>query len=119
MISYVLLVVGAPLPRDDSAASLAVHKEGATLLREHPMLGSHDAATGYVGSSDVRSRWIQCQCGSFPTQASCGTRAFDLRLGIPDSNKNSVVKFHHGGMYMNDQTVGGTMNATIAWANGE
>jgi hypothetical protein len=83
------------------------------LLRATPMLATHDAATGYMGSSDVRRPWMQTQLTPFSQQASCGSRAFDLRLGKYDEH----LRLHHGSFFLWDQTVAGTMAEMVAWAS--
>mmetsp|Transcript_74670 Transcript_74670/g.205906 ORF Transcript_74670/g.205906 Transcript_74670/m.205906 type:complete len:209 (+) Transcript_74670:97-723(+) len=87
-------------------------KEADMPLRELPMLASHDAATGYMGSEDVRNTWMRTQATSFPNQATCGSRALDLRMG----SLGGKVQMHHGGFYMYDQTVEDTMADMVGWA---
>ena len=90
-----------------------VHKASADMPLNHvPMLASHDAATGYMGTADVRATWMQTQWTSLPTQATCGSRALDLRLGAI----NGTAKFHHGSFYLSQQTVEGSMADMVNWA---
>lgn len=62
------------------------------LLREAPMLMTHDAATGYIGFWDPRKKLLKTQEVGFQGQLDCGVRAFDLRLVKMLDDK---AHFHH------------------------
>ena len=62
------------------------------LLREAPMLMTHDAATGYVGFWDPRKGFLKTQEVGFQGQLECGVRAFDLRLV---ERLDGKAHFHH------------------------
>jgi hypothetical protein len=84
------------------------------LLREKQFLLAHDSATGYVGN-DLDRNEIKAQEKNFAGQLNCGARALDLRLGFQKSG--GPLKFHHGPVYMQDQTVSNTMPSVIQWAD--
>ena len=92
---------------------LAAFVTAGTLLREKKFLLAHDAATGYVGD-DVEGPQIKAQEKNFVGQLNCGARALDLRLGFQLSG--GPLQFHHGPIYMEEQTVANTMPGVMQWA---
>ena len=92
-------------------------------LRDIKMLGSHDAGTGYfAGATSFREGSIVTQMTDLVTQANCGVRAFDFRIGaIKNTNEDNkeTVLFHHGGFFVD--TKGSEVTLALAslvkWAN--
>lgn len=74
------------------AASLA---NPDRLLKQYPMILSHDAATSMLDVKlNVVSAYTQTQAqGSLSSQLDCGSRAFDYR---PYLKKDNTVIAHHG-----------------------
>lgn len=70
---------------------LALAASAEPLLRNVPLLMTHDAATGYVGSMDIRAKFLKTQQVGLGSQLDCGVRAFDIRLIEIDGK----AKFHH------------------------
>ena len=93
--------------------AIAVAEAAPMLLRDKNFLLAYDAATGYVGA-DVERNQIKAQETNFVGQLNCGARALDLRLGFQQSGGS--LKFHHGPIYMQDQTVANTMPDVMQWA---
>ena len=120
MVPLLLLTVGVPLREVDGAHTLAARAMAAPAspppetMRDYAALGSHDAATGYIGDQDLLRVAIKTQCGDFPTQASCGARVFDLRLGT--CGGTSEVKMHHAQLFATGQTVKHEMARMVDWA---
>jgi len=86
-----------------AALALAVCRLTAAmpLLRQVPMIFSHDAATGYLQPSIIKAPvydWTITQVGSFEKQLACGARAFDMRLRL---GKDGEVLMHHAKIPVN------------------
>ena len=92
-------------------------------LRDWKMLGSHDAGTGYfAGATSFREGSIVTQMTDLVTQANCGVRAFDFRIGAikntKENNKETVL-FHHGGFFVDGEgsEVTQALASLVKWAN--
>lgn len=100
------IVAAAPtdiITADSSSGGIKMYKTRFLL--------AHDSATGFMGSWDVRDAWMKTQSTVFIGQLDCGARALDLRVGFQDAG--GPLKFHHGGLYMADQTVAGEMGKSL------
>ena len=62
-----------------------------TPANEVPMIMTHDAGSGYLGSGLV-NRWTKTQPAGLAAQLECGARAFDARPLLKDGR----VVWHHG-----------------------
>lgn len=93
-----------------STATLSVSNDA--LLTHVPMIMSHDAASGYLGTGVV-NRWTKTQNGSFADQLNCGARAFDAR---PLYKDNKLI-WHHGNIDI-DHEFAESINEIIGWLNG-
>lgn len=67
-----------------------------TPLTHVPMIMTHDAASGYLGTGLV-DRWTKTQPVGLANQLECGARAFDAR----PLYKNGRVVWHHGSIAVN------------------
>jgi hypothetical protein len=64
------------------------------LLREYPMVLSHDAGTGYLPTEDnIVYNYGKNQNGGLIEQLDCGARALDIRPFRTDAGE---LKMHHG-----------------------
>ena len=92
-------------------------------LRDLKMLSSHDAGTGYfAGATSFREGAMVTQMTDLVTQANCGVRAFDFRIGAikntKENNKETVL-FHHGGFFVDTEgsEVTLALASLVKWAN--
>jgi hypothetical protein len=119
----------AEAARKAEAAKKAAEKElESKTLRDWKMLGSHDAGTGYglasgfAGIPDLREGALVTQMTDLVTQANCGVRAFDFRIGAikntKENNKETVL-FHHGGFFIDAEgsEVTQALASLVKWAN--
>ena len=89
-----IATLAAPLPQlpDLSAGELSsgdigsgdvlpANPNDSKLLRDVPMIMTHDSATGYKGDDGL---FVKVQDSGFKDQLACGARAFDLRAAAWD-----------------------------------
>ena len=83
------------------------------LLRHHPMVMSHDAATSYLESSlNIIESYTQTQApGTLRSQLDCGARAFDYR---PYLGKDGILVAHHGAVKVK-ASMRDSVNGLIDW----
>jgi len=97
----------------------------AALLRQSPLLMTHDSATGYIGVDDLRKSVAMTQTISLVDQLNCGARALDMRLFQSSyrpleigSMRRRSIQYHHGKFpaWTSDQSLDTTLPGLVDWA---
>lgn len=102
--------VASPLLRRADLADLP--------LSHWPMLGAHDAGTGYLNAStgsalpDLISKFAKTQAGGITSQLDCGARSFDWRPSL----LGGALVFSHGAVYVN-HSMEAAAAEVVAWAD--
>jgi len=88
---------------------IAAVVNNSTLITRVPMIMSHDAASGYLGSGLVDG-WTKTQSVGIADQLGCGSRAFDARPQLKDGK----LGWHHGPIFI-DYSFQQSVQDVIAW----